>query len=231
MALSNVEHFETLAEIAGARAETYALLAGIFGKLPDKKLIEKVMSCEFSQYLANCSTGGSAELAKAVDYLKEYITGAKERCEDEVLQELSVDRTRLVRAPGKELVPPYEGLYVEGQEPGAGPLRVKQFYRKAGLLPDDSVCDAPDYLPIQLDFMYQMCRREQGLWRQKISAEDVIEMEKEFISLHLGNWVGKFCSQASKQASTGFFRGFVVMLGAVIETDARFLNQLALTVH
>lgn len=231
MALSNIEHFEALAEIAGARAETYALLAGIFGKLPDKKLIEKVMSSEFSRYLANCSTGDSAELARAVDYLKQYISSISARREDEVLQELSVDRTRIVRAPGKELIPPYEGLYTEGQEPGAGPLKVKQFYRKAGLIPDDSVCDSPDYLPIQLDFMYQICRREQELWRQKAGAEDVIELEKEFINLHLGKWVGKFCSQASKQASTGFFRGFIVMLDAVIEADARFLNQLAVAVH
>ena len=81
-----------------------------------------------------------------------------------MLTELAVDRTRILRGTGHvDMKPPYEGLYKKGARFGDSVLGVKQFYRKAGLVPDETVSDSADYLCVELDFMKQLCLREEAL--------------------------------------------------------------------
>ena len=63
--------------------------------------------------------------------------------------------------------PPYESLYKKGAGFGDSVLGLKRFYRRVGLLPDETVSDSADYLCVELDFMRQLCLREESLRRRK----------------------------------------------------------------
>ncbi len=157
----------------------------------------------------------------------------RERPDEDVLTELAVDRTRILRGTGHaHMKPPYEGLYRKGARFGDSVLGLRRFYRKAGLVPDETVSNSADYLCVELDFMRQLCRREEALRLREGEVEQsiaktiakTIALEKEFLRMHLGNWVGEFCSAVEKYASTDFYRGFALILDVYIRMDRKWLE-------
>ena len=218
----------TMAEIARGRANLYDLLVGVFSYLPDKALIMKIKSRDFQTLLDSYGLD-SPRFKAGVDYIKSYQSNMELKPDEEILTELSVDRTRILRGTGHtNLKPPYEGLYKNNENIGASALAVKSFYRKAGLLPDETVHESPDYLCIELDFMKNLCRREQAQWSSSVDVTETVAHEEKFLREHLGSWVGEFCSQAEKHALTDFYRGFLVILDAVVSIDMEYLHDLIL---
>ena len=142
------------------------------------------------------------------------------RQEAELLTELSVDRTKILRGTGHpDLKPPYEGLYAREKGMGDSVLEVRRFYRKAGLLPDEAVPEPADFLCVELDFMRQLCLREQEEWSSGGAAAETIALQREFLAEHLGRWVGDFCRALQAHGITGFYRGIGLILGAFVRTE------------
>jgi TorA maturation chaperone TorD len=217
-----------MVDIAGGRSALYALLVTVFGRLPDMPFITRVKSPDFLELLDICGSLDDASLAAGVAAIRSYRSHMEVTSDEEMLNELSVDRTSILRASGHaDLRPPYEGLYRNEKGRGASAQELKRCYRKAGLLPDETVAEAPDYLCVELDFMSRLCRREQAQW---LSGEDVAETiadQEEFLRDHLGKWIGEFCSEAEKHALTDFYKGFLVMLDRFVGLDLEYLQSLA----
>ena len=74
--------------------------------------------------------------------------------------------------------------------------------------------------------MRQLCLREQEQWLSHVNVKDTIVLEEAFLREHLGSWLGEFCSQAQKDALTGFYRGFVVILDNFVAIDREYLRDL-----
>jgi TorA maturation chaperone TorD len=216
-----------MAAIASGRAELYHLLVGIFGHLPDKNLVTKIKSGGFRDVLDSCYGLDDLQCRSGAEYIHSYQSRAQNRPDEEILTELSVDRTRILRETGQTgLKPPYEGLYKNDKNIGASLLQVKTFYRKAGLLPEDSVHESPDYLGVELDFMKNLCLREQTQWASNGDASETVAHEENFLTEHLGSWVGEYCAEAGKWAQTDFYRGFLAILDTVVSMDMAYLNKL-----
>ncbi|MEW6425651.1 MAG: molecular chaperone TorD family protein [Bacillota bacterium] len=218
-----------MAKAAGLRAGIYALLAGIFGSLPDKSFVAKIKGQEFRYFLNLFSEINEKKFRAGADCLKSFLSGIEHRRDEDVLSELAVDWTRIARAPvNAELRAPYEGLYKNREAVPSCILEVKNFYRRAGLLPDQSVQESPDFLGIELDFMKQLCLREQAQWLSgDEGAAATVLTEERFIADHLGSWVGDYCLQAGKHAVTGFYRGCLLILEALVEAEKKFLQEQA----
>lgn len=218
----------SIAEIACGRAELYNLLVGVFGNLPDKTLIANIKG-QGLEKLLDCFHGLENSRFKAgLDHIKSYRSNMALRDDEETLTELSVDRTRILRGTGHTgLRPPYEGFYKNNDSICASALEVRGFYRKAGLLPDETVQESPDYVCIELDFMKNLCLREQDQWASMVDVTETVAAEEEFLREHLGRWIGEFCRQAEKDALTGFYRGFLGILDAVVTIDMQYLHDLA----
>ncbi len=216
-----------MAEIAGGRAKMYDMFVGIFGHLPDQLLLSRIKGDDLQNILDDLCHLKNPKYQTGVDYIKSYRSLMQSKVKEEILAELSVDRTRMLRGTGpKNLKPPYEGLYKDNREIGESALKVKSFYRKAGLLPDETVHESPDYLCIELDFMKNLCLREQDLWLSRVGAIETVNIEEDFLKEHLGSWVGEFCSLAERYVLTDFFRGFITILHAFVVTDMEYLQNL-----
>jgi TorA maturation chaperone TorD len=218
------------AELAGARAKIYDLLLGIFSHIPDQQLLSKIRGDDLKNVLNALSQLNSARCRSGLDLIHSYQSAIIFRPDDEVLTELSVDRTKILRGTGHpDLKPPYEGLYKEGRDVGQSLLEVKRCYREAGILPDETVHEPPDYICVELDFMRQLCLNEQDQWRSEGDVLKVIATEEMFLTEHLGSWVGEFCQQVERHALTDFYRGFAVIMEAVVLRDMRSMRGLLQT--
>jgi TorA maturation chaperone TorD len=218
------------AGIASGRAAFYSLLIAGFEHLPGRELLLKIRNGEFEHFLMGWRELGDGGFRSGLDLISSYQSAIPQRPDDETLTELSVDRTRILRGTGHaDMEPPYEGLYKKRGDFGDSVLEVKRFYRRAGLLPDETVLEAADYLCVELDFMKQLCLREESLRRQEKGNEtiaQIITLEEQFLRVHLGSWVGEFCNAVVKHASTDFYRGLALVLDAYIRMDGKWLGSL-----
>ena len=87
-----------MAETAGGRAKLYDLLVGVFGRLPDKNLIVQIRRRSFQNLLDSCYGVDNSGFRAGVDYVKSYQANTELKSDEEILTELSVDRTRILRA-------------------------------------------------------------------------------------------------------------------------------------
>ena len=216
------------ADVASGRAAFYDLLLGVFDLLPGRDLLAKIRSGEFQRLLAGFRELGVGGFRSGLDLISSYGSSIKERPDEEVLGSLSVDRTRILRGTGPaDMLPPYEALYKKRDRFGDSALEVKRFYRRAGLLPDETVRESADYLCVEMDFMRQLCLREEAPGQSEKEARQTVALEEEFLRVHLGSWVGDFCRTVEKHALTDFYRGFGLILDAYIRTDRKWLTHLA----
>ncbi|MBU2498831.1 MAG: molecular chaperone TorD family protein [Proteobacteria bacterium] len=227
MTKKNLRDRETRAEIAGGRASVYDLLVGVFGCLPDEAFLTRIEGEGVQSFLDSCSAIEGRGFKPGVDHIHHYRSLMKGRPRHEILEELSVDRTGILRGTGhRDLRPPYEGLYKSRKNSGDILLEIKRSYRKAGLMPDDSINESPDFLCLELDFMKQLCLRERDEWLSQKATQETVAHQEAFFREHLGSWVGRFCREAAKHARTDFFRGFALILDAFIAKETTFLRDL-----
>ncbi len=216
-------------EAARYRAKIYDLLLRVFASLPENALIQELRDDSFKDFLDTCYALGNVKIKCGIEHIKSYCSSIESRTSEEILNELSVDRTRLLRGTGdRNLKPPYESLYKTDKNSAGTALAVKNFYRKAGLLPDENICEMLDYLGVELDFMYQLCLREVEQWSSGKDASATLTDEEEFLQEHLGSWVGEYCAQAEKHAWTTFYRGFLAVLDAFISLEIEYLHLIRL---
>ncbi len=222
----SVKDSVTMANIAEGRAKIYDLLVGIFGRLPDQQLLSNMKGVGFQRVLNGLCGLDNPKCQSGTDHVASYQAEIKGKPEEQILNELSVDRTRILRGTGhRDLKPPYEGLYRSKEGIGESVLQVKRFYRKSGLLPDDTVRESPDYLFVELDFMKNLCCREKDQWASGSDATETLINEISFLEDHLGRWVGDFCRQAEEEAMTDFYKGFLMILDAVVAIDMEYLKN------
>jgi TorA maturation chaperone TorD len=218
----------TMARITGGRVELYRVLVEILGSLPDMELVGRIKHRDFGALLKGCCGIADARLDSGVQLLKSYEGRIKGKPDLEILDELSVDRTRIMRGTGiGRLRPPYEGLYSRTAPKGGAVLKLKAFYRNAGLSADEAVHESPDYLCVELAFMRTLCVREQNLWSSGGSVAQTVILEEQFLREHLGSWTGEFCGEAERCSSTEFYRGCLAILDAFISMEGGYLQELA----
>ncbi len=74
--------------------------------------------------------------------------------------------------------------------------------------------------------MKRICLKEQDLWSSEGDVLKVIAIEEAFLTEHLGSWVGEFCQQVERHALTDFYRGFAVIMEAVVLTEVQYMRRL-----
>ena len=218
---------DLMTALAARRSRVYEILLLVFVTVDEKELAQFIKRPELAALIDGFMASGDPELEAGAARVKDYLDAAKTRDPAELTNELAVDRTALLRAPGQGgFKPPYEGLYLKQKPSGEAPLAVKTFYRQAGMLPDECVCESPDFLCLELDFMRQLCLKE----RAARESEDhdpagIMRMEYDFLDQHLGAWVGDYVALARDIARTDFFAGFLTLLSAAIARDKEFLAE------
>nr|QOV09075.1 Chaperone protein TorD [uncultured Dehalococcoidia bacterium] len=209
------------------RAKIWGLMVRIFVSVPDESLIAEVNAPAFRSFLEAYGQLGEANLSTGVQEITAYLDSITKMDVETTLKLLMADRARLFRSSANSTFkPPYENLY--RPNPGENRLaaELREFYKKENLSPDQLDSELPDYLGVELNFIYQLVQREADEWMIGDNALKTAVAEVEFLRQHLGNWIGKYVAEARQSAATGFYRGFLTMLEGFIAMERTYLVGL-----
>lgn len=199
------------------RGNIYGFLTEAFIRLPNEEFIQKITSPQMQTFLEQLQKLDHSKLRKGIEITRGFLDEISIENSQRIIEELAVDRTRLIRSAGKgKLKAPYEGLYKKKEDTHTVILNVKKFYKRMGMEPTSYANDSPDFFCTELDFMKQLCLMEADAQK---NFGDVKTIEREFLNQHLGSWIGTYCSAAIETAMTGFYRGLLLILESFVELE------------
>jgi putative dimethyl sulfoxide reductase chaperone len=218
--------YYTTGESSGLRrAAMYDLLESVFICMPGVEFLEDLKTGCYDEDLGHWGTAGNSNLSRGIACLKSYLSSIQTRKPAEILEEIAVDRTALLRVTSdRNYRLPYESLYTPAGRAGDIISRLKGFYSRAGIVPEENIGEMLDYIGVEIDFMFQLCLKETGQWAERQDARPVMELEREFLEGHLGRWVNAFYTGAEPYCRTDFYRGFLQMLAGFMETELEYLK-------
>lgn len=208
------ERFESedMIKTAKQRSNIYGLLAVIFSAEVKKPLLQHMKNPEFISVLSSMGT----ELGD--DFLN--------RPEDDLIEDLAIEYTRLFLGPGKH-ISPHESMHHErhdgdwGSFWGADTVAVKQFIEASGLKYNPGYTGMPDHISVELELMQQAAVREVQA-REVNDSEGVLyclDIQKKFAEEHLLQWIPVFCDKIISEAEMPFYREIAKLTKYFMEYD------------
>lgn len=146
------------------------------------------------------------------------------------LEGLREEYTRLFVGPLEMEVPPWESVYVgEGgmlfQE---STLKVRECYRRFGLLPEEYRRVADDSLALELGFMAALSQRSVDAFEAKDAdiLSKTLQGAKDFLTEHLLVWVPQLAEKAAHTKTDRLYPRLLHILDSFLKKDAETLNDL-----
>lgn len=226
-AVHEIAQNDALAAALANRSYIYTYLWRVFAADPDEALLAAVASDEALEECLLFAGEGTraaseqralADLAAAPDTL-EVIKG---------------DYTKLFIGPGKLPAPPWESVYVTGEDLLFQPstLEVRDAYRKAGYQATGYPHEADDHLATELGFMGALAKDSQAAFK----AGDVeklrllLSQQMLFLVQHLNVWLPQFVERlvgAEKPKFGEFYPRFAVLARELCADDSAALAEIA----
>ena len=205
-------------ETAEQRSSIYGFLSLIYRAEVTDSLLKRIKETEMLSVL----TGMGARFED--DFLHQP--------DNELLEVLAVEYTRLFLGPGKH-IPPYESVHHErddgdwGKLWGKDTVLVKKFIESAGLEYKSDFTGLPDHISVELEFMQEAAKREAQAWKANDldGAVYCLKMEKKFIDEHLAAWVSVFCDKVIAEAEMSFYRETAKLTKSFIELEKEDMNK------
>lgn len=217
---------ETQSALLRQYAQGCRFFASLLLDLPNEDLIKKMFEADALADHTASNEGDTDDAKRGSALIESYLQSCKNREVQEVLQEVSVDRTRLFCGLTKKGPrPPYESLY-RGATDNMMVLSVVTSYREGRCKVSDRIKNAPDHLGIELSFVSELCDREaDALERGDIAAaEETHEALTAFMNSHLGCWAPRFGDEMISFATTDFYRGTAYLLKSFIDEGKELLS-------
>jgi TorA maturation chaperone TorD len=207
--------FDEFRQLAQSRSKFYGFLSSLYVRIPNGEFGANLFGDKLQSFLPSIASLAEvpAEMKEGLGMIQGFAQQTKDRSHGKLVEELGVDWTRLLRGlkPGYGPPPPYESVYSESSEQ-EGRLTigdVLKTYREAGVDIGEKAKERPDYIGIELDFMRYLAEKEMEGWNQSAYSEGAkyLEMERDFLTRHLTQWVPKFCDKMLTEARTDLYRG------------------------
>lgn len=210
---------------ATERLASYNLFSYFFLALPDEEFVRKIMSLEFEQREDQKGQRG-------IELIRQYILNSRLKILAAVLQELSIDRTRLLRGLTEDGPrPPYESLYLE-LPPADVISSLNTFYAKVDCGVSNDTHESSEQIGIELNFMRELCARELTALQEdssRVEISVISQLQQDFLGRHLGRWAGLFAEEMLKYAQTDFYRGVGSLLKDFISEEMTNLPVAAMS--
>lgn len=206
-----------MAELAEQRSAVFGFLARVFRKELTSSLVDRIKEPAFKQVLSDLG----------VNLGDEFYAQA----EEELLEDLAIEYTRLFLGPGKHLSP-HESVHHErddgkwGQLWGDSTVEVKKFVEGLGLEYKKSDTSIPDHISVEMEMMQKLILRERLAWDED-KADDALyclKAERMFVEDHLIKWVPQFCSKVEAEAEMTFYREMAKVTRSFIELEKESID-------
>ncbi len=198
--------------VARQRSNVYGLLATVYRQELTSGLLQQIKGPQFLGVLSDLG------IQLGDDFFQRH--------EEELLEEMAVEYTRLFLGPGKH-ISPHESVHhqrdgaEQGQLWGQSTVEVKRFIESSGLDYRSEYRGLPDHISVELEFMQQVTLREEQAWREedKDGALYCLKIEKKFIEEHLIRWIPIFCEKVIREAELPFYREMAALTRNFMEFE------------
>ena len=204
--------------VAKNRSNIYGLLASVYRQEVTSDLIQQIKDPQFLGVLSDLGTEG----------LDTFL----QKPENELLEDLAVEYTRLFLGPGKH-ISPHESVHHQrddgqwGKLWGKSTAEVKKFIESTGLDYIEDFKGLPDHISVEFEFMQQLTLREEQAWKEADAdkATACRQVEKKFIEEHLTRWIPSFCEQVLQEAELPFYHAMAALTRSFIEFETEEMNK------
>ncbi len=204
--------------VARSRGNIYGFLKSVYHEEITIERLQRIKAPEFKDVMS--------ELGIKLGY------DFYNRAEEELIEDLAVEYTRLFLGPGKH-ISPHESVYHKrddgdwGKLWGADTVAAKKFIESGGLEYKSEYTGLPDHISVELEFMQEVTMREAQAWKEKDDdgALYCLKMEKKFIDEHLVKWVPVFCDKVIETAQLSFYKAIARLTKDFISKEEKFLNN------
>lgn len=186
------------------RTFLYTLFSRVFAEEPSEKLLEVIRSRQAIDETVRFAQGG-----KFATTIKECVGILDGNKAASILDDLTCDYTCLFIGPGKLPAPPWESVYVTGQDVifQESTLEVRNAYRKEGYLPVGYPKVADDHVAIECSFIQKLAENASMAFQDGDVTEcrRLLEVQTSFLEGHLLRWLPCFADRIGKQTRAGQF--------------------------
>ncbi len=209
------------------RLYLYSLLHKVFGGDPNAEVLEMLTADISGESFGLLSENDGDVMAKAADFLR-MIRG--EMADPKFLDSLKSEYNRMFVGPLKMIAPPWESVYV-GKEAmlfQECTLRVRQFYRSFGMLPEGYPRVADDSLALELAFMAELASRAVKAFADGDDAalKTNVDGAKRFLEAHLLVWVPRLVEKLVDATSDILYPQMCLILDSFLKQDHAALDEI-----
>lgn len=217
---------DQMALYAEMRSQVYAFLSHLYTVPPDQEFVKQMQDRSMAAAFDALLVEEMPEVIQdGVRQVQAYLSDCAKLPAHQVLEDLAVERTRLLRGikRGYGPPPPYESVY--HAEEGAGIWQtipeIKRCYAAAGASVPAESGEMADYIGLELDFMRYLSEKEAQAWRsgQEAEADQWREREEGFLRDHVVTWVPRFCDLMREDATLGFYQGLAAVTKGFVLSD------------
>jgi TorA maturation chaperone TorD len=210
---------QNMKELAEHRSSIYGFLAAVYRQELNSELLQQMKDQRFRDVLSNLGVNLN--------------NGFFQNSEEELLENLAVEYSRLFVGPGKH-ISPHESVHHKrddgqwGQLWGPSTAEVKKFIESAGLEYTSEYTGLPDHISVELEFIQQVIQREAQAWNagDDETALLCLKNEKKFVNDHLNRWIPEFCEKVITAAESPFYREMARLTRSFIEFEEQELKEL-----
>jgi len=219
---------EAVELLLSSRQFIYSLMHKVIGREPDQEMLDILLNDQTSQVLSLFSTEDGDVLSKAPLFLDEVKSDL--RSDAEFVDKVKTEYMHLFIGPLKLIAPPWESVYF-GEDAmlfQASTLKVREFYRSFGLIPEGYPHVPDDSLALELDFMSELAGRALTAF----SSDDTEAVRKnlqgssDFLKAHLLVWYPRFLKKMKDTPTDYLYPQICLILDSILKKDEEMLSQI-----
>lgn len=215
---------EAAADFARYRSEIYRLASAVFTEDITAQML-------LSQAQAAAEAREDSFVRDCERDLFGYLKGLPVADIEALRSKVATEYAELFVGPRSPLAPYYESIYL-----GANPrlfadvtMRVREAYREQGFQVEKRNKVPDDHIGYELAFMAELCDREARAHLAGEGEEALASQiaQSNFLSLHLGVWVGFFADRVCAAWCADYYAAWARFVEAFVADDIEFLRSCA----
>ena len=224
MEVGSIERKEACELLLVNRNFLYQLLYKAFAREPDRAFLDLLTAEHTGESFALL---GGEELEKTPAFLAHL---RKEAENADFPDRLKEEYTRLFVGPMEMEAPPWESIYVgeEGRLFQESTLKVRDCYRRFGLLPEEYRRVADDSLALELGFMAELAQRSASAFAaaDEAALRKTLQGALDFLNEHLLLWVPQLLERMGRTETDLLYPRLTRILNSFLEKDRETINDL-----
>lgn len=211
-------------EVLETRRNFYAFLVPMYVDAPNRAFVEDIVNRRL-QFEELISLAINDDLTEGFRLLNDFMERSEGKTAEALHEAVRQEYTRLFIGPLKLPVQPYEAWWVSGHLLGEPLVKVKAFYRRAGIAKSPEYKEPEDHIAFELRFMHYLCE-------QSVAAdtpEEVrryVTLQREFLDEHILKWVPRYCDALYSYEGSDFYKGIAKLTKGFILLEDAVVNDL-----